>query len=303
LLSLSFLKNNVALAIGVGEIARKICFNLPTYLNLLEIVPIQLLLHIKSLRIDDAIKLLTEFGGIAKRHLDRNGMIWFYALAMDLTLDTCQTIVVSYEECYKFHLELATSSHGDGVSDEAIGRFLANFWLWSMRNDIMERGERLMERLREKFELNSRSSINNVMTGIRVVEALTLHYVHAVESQNIPSHAFLHYLITRYLNKLKNDVKSTYGCFQERVLFHELHFEMINNQNYSKKLFQLRMSRLLRKAIMKRDYFAFNYLRHLSLAWWNENVKNHWKELNMKKSSNAQQEIVFFTLPMIINEN
>lgn len=287
----------------MGEIAKKISYNLPTYLNLLEIIPIQLLLLIKSLRIDDANKLLTEFGGIVKFNRDRSGIIWFYALAMDLILDTCHAIV-SYEECYQFHLELVTSSNHGDVNDEAMERFFANFWLWSMRNDMLERGERLMERLRARFELNSHSSINDVMTGIRIVEALTLHYLRAVECKNIPVHVWLHYQITRYLNILKNDVKSTFRCFEERLLLHELHFETMINQKHS-KLLQLQMGMMMKKAQMKEDFFAFNYLRHLRMTFARqcENVKNRWKELNMKNSSNSQQRIVFFTLPMIINEN
>lgn len=275
----------------------KICYNLPSHENFIEIVPSLSLLLLQAERIDAAKKLLTEFSGIVRYYDEENGLIWYYALAMDLLLDTCHSII-TYEECYKFYLELVTSSHFVDKNQEAVSRFIANFWLWSIRNDMRERSERLMEGLRARFRLSAHSSINDVFTGIRVVEALSLHYLNARNMKSITSQSSLNKLIARYLNTLKFTVKSSRQCFHERLLLHELHFEMIN-QEVSRKLFVTRMNTLKARSLMKRDHFTFNYIRYLKFNLCRNgggSMRNHWIEFNMKSSANPQK-IVYFLLP------
>lgn len=289
------LKNKITTAIMVGEISWKICFNLPSSESLLEIFPLHFLLLMKMQRIDELKKLLIQFHGIVRHHDDKNGLVWFYALAIDLILDTCHSIV-TYDECYKFFLDSTSSTIYEGQEHEASVRFKANFWLWSIRNDMIERSEGLMELINAKFKLHSHS-INDAMSGIRVTEALILHYLKAMETKNISLQLFLARLIKYYLNILKYDVKSSRHCFHERLLLLELHFEMIN-QKFSKK-FVTQMSMLEQQALMKKDYFVFNYIRYLKFNLCRSGkVKNYWKELNMMKIiSYPQQRIIFYILP------
>lgn len=291
------LKNKITTAIEVGEIARKMCFNLSSHKSFLEIIPLQFLLLMKMQRIDDLKKLLIQFYGIVRHHDNKNGLVWFYALATELLLDTCHSII-SYDECHKFFLELTSSTNYEGRNEEASLRFKANFWVWNIRNDMIERSDGLMEMIVVKFKLHANSSINDAMTGIRVTEALILHYFKAMETKNIPLQVHLYHLIEYFMHKLKYDVKSSRRCFHERLLLLELHFKMIN-QKFSKK-FVTQMGMLEQKALMKKDYFTFNYIRYLKFNLCKSgNVKNHWKELNMmKNSSNPQHRIIYYLLPI-----
>lgn len=276
----------------------KICYNLPSHENFIEIVPSLSLLLLQSERIDAMKKLLTKFSAVARHYDDQNGLIWYYALAMDLLLDTCHSII-TFEECFNFYLELVTSSYYIDKNREAVSRFIANFWLWSIRNDMRERSERLMEGLRTRFKLDAHSTINDVFTGIRMVEAQTLQYMNAIKTKNIASQSSLHSQIERYLNILKYNVKSSSRCFNERLLLHELHFDMINRK-VSSNLLDLRMNTLMEKSLKKKKNFTFNYIRYLKLNLWGrkEMKKNYWMEFNMK-SLDFDQQIVYFILPII----
>lgn len=59
---------------------------------------------------------------------NRTGIIWYYALCMDVVLDTCYR-VITYEECENFYLD-ETSSFRSPVNSNASSRFYANMWLW-----------------------------------------------------------------------------------------------------------------------------------------------------------------------------
>lgn len=270
----------------------KICYNLPSYENFIEIVPSFALLLLQSERIDAMKKLLVEFNAIARHYDDENCLIWYYALSMDLLLDTCHSLI-TYEECFNFYLELVTSSHYNDKNQEAVSRFIANFWLWSIRNDMRERSERLMEGMRARFKLSIHSTVNDVFTGIRVLEALTLQYL---KTKNTASQSSLHSMIICYLNILKNYVKLSERCFHERLLLHELHFEMIN-QEISANLFTTRLNKLMTKSLMKKNYFTFNYIRFLKRNIWSC-IKNHWIEYNLKSSEMNSQQIIYFLLPL-----
>lgn len=276
----------------------KICYNLPSHENFIEIVPSLALLFLQSERIDAMKRLLVEFNAIAKLYDDENCLIWYFALAMDLLLDTCHSII-TYEECFNFYLELITSSHYIDKNQEAVSRFIANFWLWNIRNDMRERSERLMEGMRGRFILSAH--INDVFTSIRVLEALTLQYLVATETKNIASQSSLHRLIVSYLNILKYYVKLSKRCFHERLLLHELHFEMIN-QEVSPNLFMTRLKKLMSKSLMKKDHFTFNYIRQLkhNLLSCEESKKNYWLKYNLCSFGRDLKQIIYYQLPMFI---
>lgn len=278
----------------------KICYNLPSHENFVEIVPSLALLLLQSERIDAMKRLLVEFNAIAKLYDDENCLIWYFALAMDLLLDTCHSII-TYEECFKFYLELITSSHYIDKNQEAVSRFIANFWLWNIRNDMRERSERLMDAMRGRFILSAHSSINDVFTSIRVLEALILHYIVATDIKNIASQSSLHRLIVSYLNILKYYVKLSKRCFHERLLLHELHFEMINRE-ISSNLIVTRLKKLMSKSLLKKDHFTFNYIRQLKiyLLSCEKSKKNYWLKYNMSRLARDSKQIVYFQLPMFI---
>lgn len=274
----------------MGEIAKKICYNLPSHEFFIEIVPIHFMSLTKMQRISELKNLLMEFNNIVKYHNDNMGIVWYYALAMDLILDTCHGIV-TYDECYKIYLDL-----DDEKQSLATMRFMANFWLWSIRNEKIEESERLMEIVCTKFSLNIQSSIIESMIGIRVVEALSLHYKKALENKNFHIQTLLNHRIKFYLNKLKYDVISSRRCFQERLLLHELHIKLIK-RIFSREAVNSEMSWLEEKALKKEDYFTFNYIRFLKFNLCKPG-RNHWLEFNMKNNLKNPHRSFYYLLPI-----
>lgn len=79
-------------------------------------------------RISDSLQLLSNFYTVMMNNNDLTGLTWYYALSMDILLDTSLT-VASYNQCKQFYLE-----HIELLSwlpdNRAIARFYANMWLW-----------------------------------------------------------------------------------------------------------------------------------------------------------------------------
>lgn len=270
--------------------ALKICHNLPSHENFIEIVPNLFLLLLQSERIDAIKKILTVFHGTMRYHNNKNGLIWYYAMAMDLILDTCHGII-TYEECLNFYFAQISTEHN--LNGEAVRRFIANLWLWSIRNDMRERCERLMEKLHARFELKAQSSINDTFTGLRVIEALSIHYQ---KEKTLSFKSSLGIMIEQYLNILKYGVNTSKRCFISRLLLHELHFEMMNKK-FPENYFIARLSKLEAKSLAMEDHFTFNYIRFLKFNLYKSDGKNWWIEFNLKSPLNPQQ-IVHFLLPM-----
>ena len=97
-------------------------------------------------RIDALKKLLTEFHFAAEKRKDKNEILWYHALVIDLLLDTCHHLI-TYDESCSFYLDLVSSSYFDKNNHEAVSRFIANFWLWSVTKSMREWSERLMEEM------------------------------------------------------------------------------------------------------------------------------------------------------------
>lgn len=91
-------------------------------------LPIIVYLLISQRRLREVFKLLKQFFETMTKIDNKTGIIWYYALSMDVALDTCYNIV-SYEECENFCLD-ESSSFKSPENVNASSRFYANMWLW-----------------------------------------------------------------------------------------------------------------------------------------------------------------------------
>ncbi|XP_070499414.1 adenylate cyclase type 10-like [Chironomus tepperi] len=124
-------RQNIKFAIKIGEFAKKMCYNLGNHEALLNIIPSLFILYLKSFCIEDCYKLLQELHySIKFNNNDENAKIWFYALCMDIYLDTKLDCVVDYDECKNIYIE-AISIQSIEMNTEACLRFIINFSLWN----------------------------------------------------------------------------------------------------------------------------------------------------------------------------
>lgn len=93
-----------------------------------KVIPTMISLMITQIRVKDAVDLLEFFQSNMSEHLDHTGFIWYFALALDILLDTGY-MVESYEDCEEFYLQ-QKNIFKTSKDPSAVNRFYVNMWLW-----------------------------------------------------------------------------------------------------------------------------------------------------------------------------
>lgn len=193
-----------------------------------------------------------------------NGLVWYHALSMDLLLETSFT-ALSYKECDLFFLRNITTIHTD-ASPEAQSRLFANMLLWSVRHEIYEMSQIWSENLFESFSGDRENSPNQTFTGLRVMEALVLQLVYAIEDRD--STLFVHF--DDEIKKIEKQLKSATEIskyFKERFELHRLHFKVVKKFE-SKSLRKL--ERLEKMSVKNQNFNASNLIKHTKKLWKRE---------------------------------
>lgn len=194
-----------------------------------------------------------------------SGLIWYHALCMDLLIDTSFSIV-SYEACYQFYMDEITTFTKD--SDvEARSRFYANLWLWNVRQKDFMTSRFWMEKLSACFELETKSSMNNVFTGLRVMEALSLQLEFAIEHGNTGLSLDCHKRELKALIKKLGGAIKINSCFVERFALLKLYSELIIKFDGRKVK---KLDNLMGMALKNRNYLLFDIIKHTQRSWRNE---------------------------------
>lgn len=204
---------------------------------------------------------------------DMNGLVWYHALCMDLLLDTCYSIK-SYDECAQFYNDELVHFQDEGRT-EATSRFLANLSLWCARHENHEASQTWIRNLSTCFSLEPKSSMNNMFTGLRVIEGLSLQLVFAIEGRS----AVLTRQHDEELQKVVHAMRLTLKVcsrFEERFELHLTHLSLIKNceSDQLKKL-----AKLSEKAIKSQDYYACDLIKHNLRSWRSElppAIKHFW---------------------------
>lgn len=252
-------------------------------------------------RIQEAHVILQRFHSAMHFMKDKNGLIWYYALSMDMLLDTSYT-VETYETCEQYFFKEVTSFHQDGDKD-AKSRFFANLLLFSTRHGVYEMTQIWFQNLEQCYQLDHFGSLNSVFTGLRVMETFTLQISLAIEHRNMVQ--FMHY--DRETEKLIKIIKSAIklsNCFVERFELHQLHFSLVKNFD-RKKLKSL--EQLEESAVKQLDFLALDQIKHARRTWSNDSSPGQcsfWLDHSTSESSIDLHRVDFahrvfpFSLPI-----
>lgn len=152
------------------------CYNLGNHEVLLKIIPSLFILYLKSFCIENCYKLLQELHySIKFNNNDENAKFWFYALCMDLYLDTRHDCVVAdYDECKNIFIE-AISVQSNEMNIEACLRFIINFSLWNARKGRRDELQLLVIPIIEKSFAHANLNFDRIFTGMRLLELLHIH--------------------------------------------------------------------------------------------------------------------------------
>lgn len=215
------MRNKLDSAISIGECAKKISYQLaPDNQYLAKIVPILLVVLLKFQRIQDCYKLLQELHFSIKS--DIFSLTWYYALCMDLHLDTGNEHIIEYETCKQHYIEIL-STKGYEKSTDACRRFIANFWNWNLLRD--ELFEMPKSWLINVFEVQANPSFNDFFTEMRLIEGFLQQLKIFKKEHNFDEVTHTKKIIKHRLKKIKKVKFSV--CFSKRIKLYEEYFAMI----------------------------------------------------------------------------
>lgn len=215
-------------------------------------------------RIQDADVLLQKFFMLMNSLQDKNGLIWYYAMCMDMLLDTCYTIR-SYEECNQFYLSEISNFQGERLS-EAKSRFFANLSLYCARHELYEVSQTWMDRMSICLFLETKSSINNAFTGLRVIEGLTLQLVFAIEGRSVTLSKHYNAQLEKMTFKISLSLKVS-NIFIERLELYRIYISIIRKLETVKLK---KLERLTELAVKSQDYNSSDLIKHTLQFWRSE---------------------------------
>jgi hypothetical protein len=247
-------------------------------------------------RVKEAFSLLKKFESSMKSMNDKNGLIWYHALSMDLLLDSSFTLE-SYKNCYEFYKnEISLFSV---ANTEEKSRFFANLWLWSVRHKIHEMSEMWMNLAITSFSFDPNHSIENTFTGLRIIEALTLQMVISIDDNDMRLVENYKHQMIKFKKSMKLPIKTT-KCFQNHFEFQEIHLQLATNQqeNFSKVL-----DKLASKALKNQKFHLYDLIKHNQRHWkcdLTPAMRNFWinhsnddNELTLSHLNNQTSDRIF----------
>ncbi|XP_055544370.1 adenylate cyclase type 10-like isoform X2 [Wyeomyia smithii] len=180
LLMCQTIRSTKQLSIELGKVVLNITDTLQYRTGDWDIIPILAELLISHRKISEAVNMLWSF---QSRYTESSARAWYYAIAMDILLDT-SCCIETYKSCVSFFLK---NREALGYQPDAccVTRLYADLWLWCVRYEAWEAADAWMDKFREVFVLTAHDSLINVHTAIRVLEGFILTLVSKVETRDI----------------------------------------------------------------------------------------------------------------------
>lgn len=140
------------------------------------------LLMINQIRIRDVVYLLQDFhADMLESTGNLNAICWYYALAIDVLLDSGFPIV-SFEEVKLFCLnELEDFDVDEPIDKIAFSRLYINMWLWSLRHGIFAESKRWLDKFERYFTFERQDTTSNILTSIRFLEGMNLLLISSIK--------------------------------------------------------------------------------------------------------------------------
>jgi hypothetical protein len=220
---------------------------------LVDLTPILFHALIESRQFQECCKLLQELRYSTKRANDVHALSWYFALCIDLILDTENDSIIEYDACRRHYLDKLSFPNDDSYS-EAYARFLASFWLWNLRIENVDMGRLLILKVLGYYK--AVGSLCNVFTGIRIVEGLNHQLWNSIRLRNGTEYCNLIDMACFFVQRLKKLAKS-HSCFSQRLKLCEIQFNAIRRMRLeSCRRRHHQLVYLRKKAIKRKDYYT-----------------------------------------------
>lgn len=197
----------------------------------------------------EALKILFKLKKTSQTNADRSGLIWFYALCLEIHLDTGYSIT-SYKNCLKFYTdELESNKHF--INDlNSIRRFYANLFLFCVRRGNWESGKTWENEFNDNFISLPEDLDVNVLTALRALEGKLLKLVLAMETRDL----FLVVSLEKDIKKLIEGIKISRTISSSL----RIHFAML--KIYYKQIKKFKKRNILKMKKLVQIAKAYNFI-------------------------------------------
>lgn len=183
------------------------------------VVPLIFSLLLSQKRISDIQVMLLSFYTVMRHQDDLTGLTWYYAMCLDVLLDTGVTIR-SFIECRTFYTNKFDQLPLQG-DNEAIARLYANLCLFCARTNRWHFTSIFKS---TKFESSKHKTCVNILTDLRVLETKILNIMRMIETRNMDG-----------VKRLKDEIRLLEGNIKEALKiskFYTARFNLLDTYFY-----------------------------------------------------------------------
>ncbi|XP_055642241.1 adenylate cyclase type 10-like [Toxorhynchites rutilus septentrionalis] len=249
------------LSIELGKVVLKMTDTLQYNSGDWHIIPILAELLISHRKITEAITMLWNFKSLTNRYQDSFGKAWYYAIALDILLDT-SCCIETYSSCESFYLKNCEAL-GHQRDAYAITRLYADMWLWCVRNEAWETADTWMNKLIDVFVLTPHDSMINVHTAIHVLEGFILTLVNKIEARSIPAIVRLQTEIDILCHNIE-DALDISKCHEAKFNLMRIYYKHVIKPS-PKSIRDL--IKLHKKAIERNEFICAEKIQHTIHYW------------------------------------
>ncbi|XP_055594686.1 adenylate cyclase type 10-like [Uranotaenia lowii] len=261
LLMCQTIRSTKTLSIELGKVVLEITDTLQYKSGEWHIIPILAELLLSHKRIPEAVEMLKHFEERTSKYQDDAGKAWYYAIAMDIMLDT-SCCIESYKSCESFVLENCEAL-GYQKDAYAVNRLYADLWLWCVRNGAWETADTWMNKLQAVFVLTPHDSMINVHTSVRLMEGLNLCLVNKIESRSVIAIAKLKTAILKISENIENALQIS-KCHEAKYRFQKMFYKHIT---HAKPKNLETMEKISKYAVSRNDLLCGEKVLHNVMHW------------------------------------
>ncbi|XP_024946802.1 adenylate cyclase type 10 [Cephus cinctus] len=296
-----WLRGDSRKATSLGFVTFRICNTIRAISLELSILPRLIHLLIIARRHDEAVSMMRGLEFNCNDDVDKSGRTWYYALCVDIQLETGLTIL-PYRKCEQYYQEQGQTMINlrDPESEK---RYFTCMWLWCIRTEHLEAAIVWKTEMINACNVASEFSIATSFTATKRLEGLIISYVHKINSRNIKAIGHLIVEIKKQF-KVINKIIKVIKIIYPRYNLLKAYYHMVHSR---KKLGMKYLQRSKTLAIKMENIMIYEWASHCEKVWtgainsiqcdmWKENVTKEkivgWHEIDTRSN------VVPYSLPL-----
>ncbi|CAK9807130.1 Adenylate cyclase type 10 [Anthophora plagiata] len=296
-----WLRGQITKATKIGFVSYRIASTIgSTFLKLL-ILPRLIHLLMISCRHSEVVTQLRELEFVSHYDLDKSGRTWYYALCIDVQLDT-GLMILSFEACEQYFLREGEQMISQ-QDPEAERRYFTSMWLWCIRTSQWEAAKVWKGRNVENSPFMDEHIVAATITALKKLEGLLILYVHKINSRNTNVSVTIAEVKSTFKDVKK--ITKIVRIVMPRYMLLRAYYWMIRSQ---KSRAMKRLKKLKKICLKMENKLIYTWVLHCEKAWsggispvqldmWRDmsdtNMLKKWDEINVNNS-----KMIVYTFPL-----